>query len=548
MIRVTSINPKGSNYTGDPIYEFLQAENISAGINRILEEGTDDDAIGILWGGRYLVRHDQPLTENYISRILGEYDLILPYECELRTGRLDGYRDIDHSRILERIISSGRIFEPGAIIGRRQLLKKLFGQIHELVGDNYCEDEILLAVYLKLLILKDSYKVKCESISKDDPEIWNNGYKRIRVLQDYFDLLLKDYVNLRKETGFEDSFAEEDPYCGDFGGKIPVWVCWWQGESEAPELVRACIGSIRSNLPDCAELILITDENCLEYVTFTDAVINKYRNGMISLTHLADVLRTELLYRYGGMWIDATYYVPRAIPEGIFSEDFYSTAFCPPLWGMDIMRGRWSSSHLACRDRHNPVMQFVMEGLWLYWEQSNEPVDYFFWDYILDLGYRKFDIIKKMIDAIPPSPPDVYGLQLKMNQGFSSEDRKWLDQASQFYKINRRNEYHKTTSFGGQTFYGYIAGGDTGKEHTPIELEAADAVSLVNALREINPYRILDSAGFFDRHCWASRGILDDVIGHPYTIDGPATDTAPVTCIYDKTGIDAPDGYDAVIV
>ena len=32
--------------------------------------------------------------------------------------------------------------------------------------------------------------------------------------------------------------------------KAPIFVCWWQGEENAPEIVRICIASIKRNAQD----------------------------------------------------------------------------------------------------------------------------------------------------------------------------------------------------------------------------------------------------------------------------------------------------------
>ena len=206
---------------------------------------------------------------------------------------------------------------------------------------------------------------------------------------------------------------------------------------DAPELVRACVSSVIGNLPEYCVPVLITLDNWSEYVTFTPAVINKFNRRIITYTHLADMLRSELIYRYGGLWIDATYYVSRTIPDTVFDQEFFSLAFDKPLWGMDIMRGRWSSSLLGAKQRHTPVMQFIMEGLWLYWEHTDETIDYFFWDYIFDAGYRHFEEIRRLVDSVIPSPPAAYDLQLEMNQRISARETERLHREFVFYKIQK---------------------------------------------------------------------------------------------------------------
>ena len=48
-----------------------------------------------------------------------------------------------------------------------------------------------------------------------------------------------------------------------------VWICWFQGIDNAPELVRKCYESIEKNLIG-KEIVLITSENMNDYVQFPD--------------------------------------------------------------------------------------------------------------------------------------------------------------------------------------------------------------------------------------------------------------------------------------
>lgn len=44
-------------------------------------------------------------------------------------------------------------------------------------------------------------------------------------------------------------------------------MCWWQGLDNAPEIVKACVDSVRRNAGN-REVIIITDKNVREYVSF----------------------------------------------------------------------------------------------------------------------------------------------------------------------------------------------------------------------------------------------------------------------------------------
>lgn len=84
-----------------------------------------------------------------------------------------------------------------------------------------------------------------------------------------------------------------------------IWVCWFQGMENAPEIIRICQTSLRRYLKD-REIIVLTDENISQYVTFPKHIQEKYQKGKIPMAHYSDLLRLEVLTRYGGTWIDAT--------------------------------------------------------------------------------------------------------------------------------------------------------------------------------------------------------------------------------------------------
>ena len=105
------------------------------------------------------------------------------------------------------------------------------------------------------------------------------------------------YVLKEFDERYDDSLLHES--------SNKVWVCWFQGMENAPELVQKCYKSIIKNLKN-REVILITSENMSKYVQFPDFIIEKWKSGAITYTHLTDLLRLEILIKYGGLWLDAT--------------------------------------------------------------------------------------------------------------------------------------------------------------------------------------------------------------------------------------------------
>lgn len=96
-----------------------------------------------------------------------------------------------------------------------------------------------------------------------------------------------------------------EPLPGHEPKRRRVWQCWLQGMEQRPELVRQCMESQRLGMPDC-EFVEITEENCTQWVPLPQEILEKRRRGIIPAALFSDILRMELLTRYGGVWMDGS--------------------------------------------------------------------------------------------------------------------------------------------------------------------------------------------------------------------------------------------------
>lgn len=168
-----------------------------------------------------------------------------------------------------------------------------------------------------------------------------NGYKEPPEVRER---LLRKHETVLKylEGRFGDYYASYD-----YGAPLPpldpalegkIWMCWWQGEENAPEIVRACIDSVRRNAGG-HEVVVITDENLSEYVDIPEWVLEKVRAGVMSRTNLSDLLRLSLLAEHGGMWLDATFFCSGSLKS-------YQTSPCGPSRGPTTCMRLWRAACL----------------------------------------------------------------------------------------------------------------------------------------------------------------------------------------------------------
>ena len=88
----------------------------------------------------------------------------------------------------------------------------------------------------------------------------------------------------------------------------PIWVFWWQGVNKMPELVRICYNSIVQNAGE-HPVHLLTENNYEQYLSklpHLKEILNRIQQRTVSYAYFSDIIRSYLLYEYGGVWIDAT--------------------------------------------------------------------------------------------------------------------------------------------------------------------------------------------------------------------------------------------------
>lgn len=155
-----------------------------------------------------------------------------------------------------------------------------------------------------------------------------------------------------------------------------VWICWLQGIENAPALVQKCYESVKENLTD-RKIILISFDNLDQYVQFPDYIMEKWRKSIITHTHLTDLIRLELLIRYGGMWLDSTVFCGEKrenIPDYFFDSDLFFYQNLKPGRDGDAY---YISSWLMTARTNNRVLMATRALCYEYWKNNNSMDDYF---------------------------------------------------------------------------------------------------------------------------------------------------------------------------
>ena len=188
-----------------------------------------------------------------------------------------------------------------------------------------------------------------------------------------------------------------------------VFVCWLQGMQTAPALVRTCYESLQKHLRG-REIILLTEENYRSYVNFPAHIQQKIDSGVISKTHFSDLLRLELLIRYGGTWVDATVFCSGGeIPGYMLDSDlFVYQTLKPGLDGHPTCISSWFMT--ACTN--HPILLLTRHLLYTYWEKNKKMKDYFLLHDCFQLAIEAFPEAWSKVIPFCNSTPHILLLRL----------------------------------------------------------------------------------------------------------------------------------------
>ena len=210
-----------------------------------------------------------------------------------------------------------------------------------------------------------------------------------------------------------------------------IWWCWLQGEENAPELCKAGLESIRREMKG-KEVRIITNENLFDYVNFPPFIIEKYKKGIIGQAHFSDLLRLELLIKYGGTWIDSTVFCT-ANPEYAFNIPLFvfktNERNDPGIAGQN-----WFMS----AEKENPILILTRDLLHNYWKKHNSAIHYFIFYFFMKLASEFYKDEWDEIPWFPDLPPHI--MQRELNKQFSEKRWKELCRMSDIHKLSYKIE------------------------------------------------------------------------------------------------------------
>lgn len=232
-----------------------------------------------------------------------------------------------------------------------------------------------------------------------------------------------------------------------------IWTFWWQGESMAPEMIKQCIASMKQN-SNGHEVIVISEANYMQYIQVPDYISDKVKRGIITYTHLSDIIRMLLLKTYGGLWLDATIFVTDKIPDSYFNYNYF-TAKLPRQKISCISEFRWSGNVMGGKKQYC-FFSYMCDFFAAYWKQEEKLIDYFLIDYATEIALQNMDNFREDFERLDYNNVSMYDIGRIANEECVQEHLKEIMDATIFHKLQRRDKYLVETHNHKLTYYGAL--------------------------------------------------------------------------------------------
>ena len=264
------------------------------------------------------------------------------------------------------------------------------------------------------------------------------------IKKDYADIIAK-YQNIDYKTT-----PQTDNY--------PIWIFWWQGLENMPEVVRICYNSVIENAGE-HPVHLVTKENYRLYISELpdlDDILEHLRRGSLIYAHFSDIVRCYLLYVYGGAWVDATILLTDKIDNIVSNRVFVSgRRQLTEQNKKSITKGRWTT-YFIFANKGNLLFKFIDEVLIRQIVWKGYIMDYFMLDFCFAIAYECVPFVKRIQEESPIYQNRIFDLLRHLNQEFNEAWYKSLIKTNPFLKLTYKRTWIEETKDHELTYYGWL--------------------------------------------------------------------------------------------
>lgn len=253
----------------------------------------------------------------------------------------------------------------------------------------------------------------------------NDELQALEIRYKKFTKLEKKYSKFLENIKYEKNLSKDKT-------NDNIWILWMQGIDKAPDVVRECISTVKFHMKD-KKIHIVTQENLLNYIELPDFIMNKWKKGIITNAHLSDIIRTELLIKYGGTWIDATTYLTAPIPQYFYNENCFMYR-CKYKGDISIRYNSW----LIYAEKDNRLLKVTKDLLYRYWQKENRLKEYFLWHFFMTMAVQKYPEDEREIPYFSDEMSHMlqYSLLKNFDSKYWNEIKKLSSVHKLTYKIN----------------------------------------------------------------------------------------------------------------
>lgn len=246
-----------------------------------------------------------------------------------------------------------------------------------------------------------------------------------------------------------DKYKNKKTIKAEVTANLPLWVFWWQGREAMPEIIELCYKS-KLRAAGTHPVILLTKDNIREYVEFPEYVWQQFEAKKLRIQHLADMIRVQLIAKYGGIWLDASIYCIGNIPEEIYSADVYSLKH--EIDEQYVSLCRWTTFVIGGL-KNNVLCSFLNEFFVEYCKTGKPFIDYYMFDCAIAVAYNNLPQVRQAIDKLQMSEKSCYWLDEHLSEYWENTERELKSQGI-FQKIAWQQ--YSNNSFGEDSLYTYL--------------------------------------------------------------------------------------------
>ena len=280
---------------------------------------------------------------------------------------------------------------------------------------------LLLLILFQIFYKKTKYYKNFGNnfiIKSDNDSLEEQILKEVEKVEPYYGKVTLDDVKVEFESlinKYKYLLEKETNIADD----CPIWMMWYQGIETAPPIVLSCFESIIKNR-EKHPVIIISKYNIDKYIKLPPHIMERLNNKTFGITHFSDVVRMTLLFKYGGYWIDATYFV--RTPLSHVNTSFYTLKLDECFtYTHPFVKCIWSVNFLAVT-KNSFLATYCYHAFMQYWKKYNSLLDYFLIDYMIHVAYYAFPEFKDIFKRIPNVHCNIFTLFRKLNDVYNPSD------------------------------------------------------------------------------------------------------------------------------